>query len=628
MRVLVAIGCDTYDSLSCLGGAEADARAVYEHLVTNGWGEYDALNSVLLLSPTSNEVRRVLTSTLFDPPSIDEVTIFFAGHGAVKDDAYFLCLRDSIYERLSVSALPLAAIFGWIAEAKARQTNLVLDACQSGGVARDIGYLLSPGVIGNAGSPGVSILAASASDQEAMEVGGRGLCTLSLIKCLKGETKVQSTRPTLDLVEVGHVVAGEFKGATQQPACWGLNLLGRGQFAKNPHYGGGKPHIEDMLPPQADPRINSLVRQHAPTIWESYAASKDVFDPNSFSSAILPGVKEIAAINSVAAAIFLEGVETTFGESLSDSADLFAKTEMHATCAAIWLNVSSETDLDTQFHISLLQRVYQAGINAVRNTSDLITDYPYNLLGIQSGLPDLFFLPNRLLRLLGWIGALQHTAVAIGESYDPICDRLQRQILDLYASSIVSISDEQASFWTAYITSPSCNIDIAEQFLGLLFSSFLEAEGVVARPMLSGSDAFRFIRGRADGKVPTTLVARPTSILSTFLLSYRYIALDALADECLIDIDYLYLNFYVAESLRSFNDDVMQGGTNYTYQVGHHIFSVEDLVEEFQVVAADILRDPLSTDSVSGVAALYASLLWPNRVAWHMFMRPLGIAQD
>lgn len=491
MRVLVSIGCDTYAAFGTLGGAEADASAVYKHLVTDRWGDYDPDKSVLMLSPANEEVRRVLTEILFGPDSLDELTVFFAGHGAVKDDAYFLCLRDTVYARLTVSALSLATMFGWIAEAKVRQTNLVFDACQSGGVARDIGYLLSPGVMGAAGSPGISILAASASDQEALEVGGRGLCTTSLIRCLKGEIKVQSTRPTLDLVEVGRVVSNEFRGTTQQPVCWGLNLLGRGQFAKNPHYGGSEPHVEDMLPPLNDPSINALVSKHAPEIWKCYSASQESFDPTMFAKAVGPALEEVALRDIAAAGIFLDGIDATFGASLVASSDLFAETQMHATCAALWLGVASGTGPDPEVSMTLLHRVYQSGLRAVTETTESLSEYRYNLLGLRSGLPDLFYLPTRLLRLLGWMGALQHTASLIHEDFDASMEALEDRILEFYSSSIVAVSDEQAAFWTSYVSAPdrAHRVDVAEQFLGLLFNSFVKDGGVVARPGLSGFDA-------------------------------------------------------------------------------------------------------------------------------------------
>lgn len=134
-----------------------------------------------------------------------------------------------------------------------------------------------------------------------------------------------------------------------------------------------------------------------------------------------------------------------------------------------------------------------------------------------------------------------------------------------------------------------------------------------------------FILARSDATVPSMLTAQPTSILPAMLLSYRFFDMDNVADVCLRDLDHTTMNLYVPQSVAHFHQEEMEGGTNYTYEVGHHVFSVEDLFGEFLTVAADIMRDPLLVDPVNALAALYASLLWPDRVAWHVMIRPLGL---
>jgi hypothetical protein len=52
-RALIAIGCNTYDYLQPLEGAEADARRIYDALIRPEIGEYDPAHSRILLSPTS-----------------------------------------------------------------------------------------------------------------------------------------------------------------------------------------------------------------------------------------------------------------------------------------------------------------------------------------------------------------------------------------------------------------------------------------------------------------------------------------------------------------------------------------------------------------------------------------------
>lgn len=122
MRVLIAIGCDAYDNppLQPLAGAENDAATIFEHLVAKNWGEYDQAQSKLLLSPTMAALRSTIEAALFSGPPIEELTFFFAGHGGVKDNSYFLCLKDTDVGRMSLNALSMTQLFGWITEAKIR----------------------------------------------------------------------------------------------------------------------------------------------------------------------------------------------------------------------------------------------------------------------------------------------------------------------------------------------------------------------------------------------------------------------------------------------------------------------------------------------------------------------------
>ena len=50
-RALIAIGCDRYEHLNPLSGAEADARNVWDQLMKPEIGDYDRARSRLLLSP-------------------------------------------------------------------------------------------------------------------------------------------------------------------------------------------------------------------------------------------------------------------------------------------------------------------------------------------------------------------------------------------------------------------------------------------------------------------------------------------------------------------------------------------------------------------------------------------------
>ncbi len=231
MRLLISIGCNSYDHLNELYGAEQDATSIFTVLTKSG--DYDSDKSKLLLSPTQAEIIAVLNEVLFSNSQIDVFTIFFAGHGGVKQGTYYLCGSDADPDKFSASALPLISLFTRISEKKPSQANVILDACQSGGAMRDTASLLKEEIIGDISSSSVSLLAACASIQYASEENQAGVLTTEIIRCLDGRVRIQDTKPYLDLVEVGRSVSEvvQEQGIDQTPVSWGLSLFGQSKFA-------------------------------------------------------------------------------------------------------------------------------------------------------------------------------------------------------------------------------------------------------------------------------------------------------------------------------------------------------------------------------------------------------------
>src|SRR3954470_3716302 len=110
-RSLLAVGCNAYDHMYSLDGAETDANNIYNSLIRPEVGEYDVEYSRILLSPTLNALRDVIREVLFGGEKLDTFTFFFAGHGGVKPGSFYMCVKDSRSGALSVSALSLSDFF-------------------------------------------------------------------------------------------------------------------------------------------------------------------------------------------------------------------------------------------------------------------------------------------------------------------------------------------------------------------------------------------------------------------------------------------------------------------------------------------------------------------------------------
>ena len=238
MRVLLCVGCDDYENANQLNGAEQDATRVYEVLIKENIGEYDRDRSRLLLSPRVDEVRQAVQTLLFSNGKIDTFTFFFAGHGGLRAGSFYMWLRDTRAEAQSLSAFSLSDLFRSLNESAPAQSNIIIDACESGGLIADLGVLLKTELIGDAGTPGVTLLATSAKNQTSGETPQGGFGTNAILDCIEGRDYVNDTSPALDLVEIGRRVSDRLRDSGQNPVVWGLNLYGPRRFCRNPRFGG------------------------------------------------------------------------------------------------------------------------------------------------------------------------------------------------------------------------------------------------------------------------------------------------------------------------------------------------------------------------------------------------------
>lgn len=104
LRALLAVGCNTYDYLTALDGAETDAKRVFDQLTDENVGNYSPAASTLLLSPTMPELKEAIERILYSIGKIDTFTYFFAGHGEIRPTGFYICLRDTRLDRLGTSA--------------------------------------------------------------------------------------------------------------------------------------------------------------------------------------------------------------------------------------------------------------------------------------------------------------------------------------------------------------------------------------------------------------------------------------------------------------------------------------------------------------------------------------------
>lgn len=286
MRVLLAIGCNHFDHAKQLSGAEKDARRMFEALIRPEIGQYDPKLSRLLLSPTLEQVRDGLKSVLFNKSKIETFTFFFAGHGGVSSGSFYMWVRDSSPDAQSMTALSLADLFRSLNEAAPQQSNIIIDACESGGLIADLGVLLKPNLLGDAGTPALTLIATSSQDQTAGETHEGGLGTNAILDCIEGRDFVQDRAGVLDLVEIGRHISVRLAENGQNPIVWGLNLYGPPSFCLNPKFvNDPAAHLRDVV--QTWPAgSDNAIRKNYDALWSAYASISAVWEADKFCEVI------------------------------------------------------------------------------------------------------------------------------------------------------------------------------------------------------------------------------------------------------------------------------------------------------------------------------------------------------
>jgi hypothetical protein len=614
-RALIAIGCDAYEHLELLSGAEADARDVFDTLMRPEIGDYDAARSQLLLSPTLQKVRDTLADVLFEGDPLETLTLSFAGHGAIAAGSFYMAARDSKLHSLSATALSLADLLRMIAEAAPKQTYLFIDACQAGGLIADLNVILKTEVMGEFGTPGVTLVATAAANQLAYEQGGHGIGTTALLDCVRGDLFLQDTTPALDLVEIGRAVSERVSAmGGQTPVVWGLNLYGPSSFCRNPHAGSADSPLRSVLAGWPDVGSAAAIRAGLPQLWEPYVAVPSRWDARTLLDRVGPLLSALGSDARVA--IGLAGrVEEAFALRAREGRDHFREIEVRAACAVALLPQSEDPAVEARLRAACdgIATMAEAAIADVVAAIDA-----YESALVTAGLGDLYWLPIRISKLLGWAGFAVHARRLSGHDTQQAAAQLENlysRIIESYSLSLVSMSECQTPYiLTALTASEHVGLgDCGERLLGHMFSSAVSCRGHVARVDLDPAKVLSYLvaRGNPHDEPNFDLVAQPTELVVTLLRSSRLFGLTDEFDLSLQLLDHLQMNAYLPDSYLTFGQEQITGGLNAVFQVGHDVWRIAEL----EAAWPDF---PSPVGPGQAMTVILASLLFPDRTPWFL----------
>lgn len=619
-RILIAIGCNTFDDplLGTLKGAENDAQSIFAKLVEDGLGEFSSEHSKLLLSPSLDEVRTVISETLFGTDGIDCLTVFYAGHGAIKDGTYFLTCRDSDLNQLSLTGLSTSALFSYINEAKCSHTNIIIDACHAAGLVNDIGALLKPDIIGRRNAFSLSILAAASSDELASEEDGQGYCTKAVLDCLDGKTPVPTNRATLDLLDVGNAVASELPASRgQHPEYWGISLKGHVPFCRNPT-SSSEPNFRPDLPGD----FSAFSPSQADAVWAEYFKLDHDFEPEALLELLREATDKLSEYPEQAANLALS-VAISFSQKIASPHSGFLEAEINGAALTSILRFAESDPGVESVVIDLCHRIYMAvdkGLSALNTIGD---GDKYFLL--SGGFAELYYLPIRISKILGWIGAAIHIANAIDMEVDTAkVEAFCTKIIEHYSTSVFAVSDSQAPYIASFVSAALLIgiDDQAELITALMLSSFVRVRGRVTSSNVQSDQIIRYLMSTESAQAPDLaegVLAKPSELLSLFFVLYRKFGMRDELDACLADLDHSHLIVYIPEKYSQFSDAVMRGGQNHTFQIGHGVWQLSDFEKRWTNIQAEIECATVSGGIAASLGAIVSSLIQPDRTPWFLF---------
>lgn len=266
------------------------------------------------------------------------------------------------------------------------------------------------------------------------------------------------------------------------------------------------------------------------------------------------------------------------------------------------------------------EEIAQGVIRAVEDAIEAIDRYSFAL--VTGGMGDLFNLPIRIAKLIGWAGFAMHVQLDGGgppQGAEKMLAGLITRIFDTYPLSLVAMSDAQAPYTLTALTAAARAglLEEGERILGYLFSSSVHCGGRVARADIEPSKILGFLLARTTpaARLSIDMVAQPTELVLALIRASRLFGLVDEVDTSLSQLDHLALNAYLADDFRSFGDEMISGGINAVFHIGHDVWSLGDIETAWPL-------QPSPNHQGIRWTAVLASLLFPDRTPWFLLPAP------
>ncbi|MEQ1718597.1 MAG: caspase family protein [Hyphomicrobium sp.] len=627
--MLLSIGCNAYQHVDGLGSAEKDAQSIFHALTSGAASIYDPKNSTLLLSPNRADIEASILGMLKHHKGADVFTFYFAGHGTIQDGSFYLCPCDASVDAISVTGINITTILRAVCELKPRQAYLIIDACNSGGSALDLTAVLRPEIIAQSPAFGISVMASAHVAELAIEDAGGGLFTQKLLLALNGSLVVNDTVPFLGLGEIVRKLPydGSIDLGPQGPNFWDLNLTGADTFCRNPAFtANGQTHNTDFGTLRFQQSNNLIDPALAAEIWRKFLDLPQ-FEFEGLHS-LFERLVDRMLIDLPAIPSSAESIARSFAAGVAANSDTFSEVQVRAAMIrALMPHISKDDNIRAAIDMQV-DAVVTAVRAALKELSQTIDADRYALLSRCGGYSDLYYLPIRVAQVLGWIGFLSLTEQSYGFSSNAALNlkELSSKILNIYGNSIVTVGEDQAPHFLTFLVASKASgwVEQGEEVVGRLYLNFNENLGRVLPNDPPPSDIFEYLilRIAQPPDCTASFLQSPSELFSVVLLGASMFNLDEEIDSSLIQLDHTHFVFYVPDTYSDFWQGTMETGRNIVSQLGHRVWSVNDVRRTWRDYVLGLVQAALPVkDREVELSALALSLIMPDRL-------PLYIVPD
>lgn len=616
---LLAIGCNKHldDNLLDLSGAENDAVNIYNCLVNSEYAIYRSDSSEILDSPTLGEVKSSLEKLLLDNQSPDVFTMFFAGHGGVFNGAYYLCMNDSKPDRLSFSAFSLSDVFRMISSSMVKHVNIIIDACNTGGLVHDLSALIKPELIGAKNSFGVAILAASASDENANEVAGQGLLTGNLVKFLDGSRRLIDSSEFLDLVSIGRKISSDFieSQSSQTPSSWGFNLYGPSVFAKNPFNKAGSAidsYEFSFIPPAS--RLGKLINESKKEFWDALEKIEDTEGANKLLALLQKLSTNTEDIGDVLSLVL--GVGYRFLEQVEPDASLKKLEIINILLTTLFpFQGDQRVALEVENLLSLFK---ECGPKCFKALDSELKDDEFCLL-YKGGrgfdvLANYYYVSIRVSKIFGLAAELVLVEKNVSEEIASVVNK----VTNVYGNHLTCMCDSQASsLFTFFKAAKLYDFGgLSDLILRKYIEEFTKWRGQVSQLYNDPDVSFRFLLQRyTQEKIDPDLLAIPNELGACLLIAAKDHGLEDLFDQSMHLLDRKYFLLFIPRNIDEFSSRVISNGQNLVLRCGYDFWDTDLFNELCHKHIAEYTDDSFEGTTERELFCCIASALTqPNRL--------------